>query len=204
MPAQTLFAPGVFSRNGLRQQFVVAGEFGAADGRMPEMKAQRPAAHVEPANPRIHQADGQLGILAPPAGKRFVVTIHVDKVVTPDGQIAAADAPQMILERANGKWPAKGILQAGNLILKNGAAAVGGEIIFAEPRGGFFPDQRAVALNELRFDRKRSVICNETRVWNGVAIEKNQAIAARRRNRQVQNARAPEALMFLPDVFAAE
>ena len=48
------------------------------------------------------------------------------------------------------------------------------------------------------------MIRDKTRMGNGVTVEKNQIIAARRGNCLIQNARTSEALMFLPDVFAAE
>ena len=61
-----------------------------------------------------------------------------------------------------------------------------------------------MALHEKSALRGGAVVGNETRMRNRVAIEKNQVIAARRGNRQIQNTRAAEALMFLPDMLAAK
>ena len=54
----------------------------------------------------------------------------------------------MRLDFADGERPAEGILQAGNLVLQDRAAAVGRERILAKPRGGALLNERAMALHE--------------------------------------------------------
>jgi hypothetical protein len=171
---------------------------------MPKVITQCMAAQVQAAHAGIRQADGQFRIFATPADKRLVVAVNADKVVAPDGEIATANAAQAVFDFANGKRPAEGIFQAGNLILKNGASAVGGKSFWPNHAAAFSPTSaRWPCTKNPRFAAS-AMVGNEIRMRNRVAVEKNQIICARRGNRPVQDARPAEALMFLPDMLGTE
>ena len=109
MPVQALFATNGFFTNGLGQQFVIGGKFITTYGRMPEVVAQRPTTHIEPARAGIHQTDGQFRIFAAPPDKRLIVTVHVDEIGTPDCQIATAYTPKILSDAAQWPRPAVGV-----------------------------------------------------------------------------------------------
>ena len=93
--AQAGVTPGGLLGLGGLEQLVVGGQAGAAGGGVPEVIADRPAADIQAAGAGVHQADGQFGILAAPAGEGFVVAVDLEEVVAPDGQVTAAYAAQV-------------------------------------------------------------------------------------------------------------
>jgi hypothetical protein len=91
---------------------------------VPKMIADGPAADIQAAGAGVHQADGQLGILAAPASEGFVVAVDFEEVVAPDGEVAAAYAAQVGTVAAGGPGPAVGVLEAAQLPAEEGPAAV--------------------------------------------------------------------------------
>src|ERR1035437_366902 len=96
------------------------------------------------------------------------------------------------------------MLQALKLPLPEGATAVLGEPLEAEPGGSMLFDQRAVALDEGALPRQPPVIGEELRMWHGIAVQEYQVFAPRPGDGLVQDSRAAEAFVGLPDVFGAE
>src|ERR1019366_1754493 len=204
MPVEAMFATRDFFADSFFQQAVVSSEVRATGGRVPEGKTKRATTQIPPLEAGVEQARGPFGILAAPAGKILVVAVDAHQVIAPDGQIAAADATQMIFYFADGERPAEGIFQAGNLILQNGAAAVGGKIIFAKPCGGFLFDQRAMALNKKTAPTGSAMVGDKIRVRHRVAIKENQIVAGGGGNGLVQDLRPAKIFVRLPEMRGAE
>ena len=204
MGAQAGVAPGGLLGLGGLEQLVVGGQVGAAGGGVPEVIADRPAADIQAAGAGVHQADGQLGILAAPAGEGFVVAVDLEEVVAPDGEVAAAYAAQVGAVAAGGPGPAVGVFEAAKLAAKERAAAVGGEIAQAKERRPSLLNQRAVALDERAGSRQPQVIGHKGGVGDGVAVQEHQVGAGGAGDGEVQDARAAEAGVLLPDPGARE
>src|SRR5260221_475575 len=92
---QTCWPSWLRPRASLTQQFVIGIQRSPAGGGMPEVKTQSPAAHVDPLNTRVHQADGEFRVLTAPADECFVISIDLQKVLAPDAQITSADTAQI-------------------------------------------------------------------------------------------------------------
>src|ERR1035437_7603859 len=95
------------------------------------------------------------------------------------------------------------MLQALKLPLPEGAATVLGEPLEAEPGGSLLFDQRAVALDEGALPRQPPVIGDELRMWHGIAVQEYQVFAPRPGDGLVQNSRAAEPFLALPDMLGA-
>src|ERR1019366_9007867 len=95
------------------------------------------------------------------------------------------------------------MLQTLKLPLPKGAATVLREAVQAEPGCGPLFDQRAMALDERAPATQPSGISDELRMRQGVAVQEHQVIASREGDGLVENARATESRLGLPDMLGA-
>src|SRR5205814_10615351 len=115
MAIQTRITPGGLFRQSHLQQVIVSWQIRAADGRMPQMIAERPPSHSQAPRAGIHQPNRELGILTAPADELFVIAIHSNEVLPPNGEITSANPAQITALAAEWARPAIGMLQTTKL-----------------------------------------------------------------------------------------
>ena len=91
-----------------------------------------------------------------------------------------------------------------NLSGKKSAPATGKKFFDPEIDGCLVADEGAVALNVASLPRQPPVVRGKFRMRNGIAIEEDEVLIPRLRDGGVENSRATEPILFLPDVNGAE
>src|ERR1019366_7353798 len=123
---------------------------------------------------------------------------HTRLVSDWSSDVCSSDLPAGPQQR---KRPPIGMLQTLKLPLTKRAATVPFKRAQAEPGSGPLFHQRAMALDERAPASEPPVIRNELRMRQGVAVQENQVFAPRPGDSLVENSRAAEALVGLPDVL---
>src|SRR5580700_9319432 len=108
------------------------------------METERPAARISTAHLRVHQARGEISVLAAPASESLVVTVDAHEVIAPDTEIAAANSPQVGPKALQREWPVEGVGPTFQLAGSQRQEPVGGEIAFPKLFGGILLEQRPV------------------------------------------------------------